>query len=172
MLGLLSFVFGTVQRHLCLPRVNGRVLTPTEANEDGTVNFPAYTFPNTPYYVKPTNWNQSGLLATISQLRGLPIPSATWGGLGVKWESMGAKVPNAVAQSRTEAKVRVQAALLAAQPWGYRAKVNFQKKSICVDQYNGDGYGSRENAYTAEELEKKGPTVMVPNGVIEVSAEE
>ena len=160
LLSLLGFIFGTYQRYLCLPRVNGRVLSPTYANADFTVTFPDYTFYATPYYVKPTYLNSGGVMAFLNKYYGLPIAGAKWGGNGVRWESMGAKFKDETIQAKTEQKVREQAEHLAKQPFGYRAKVGFEKKSIVVDEHTSAGYGAGENAYTVEEMLKQGPTVL------------
>ena len=40
-------------------------------------------------------------------------------------------------------------------PLGYRAKFNYQPRSIVVDQEMGPGYGSEANAYTRGQLMRK-----------------
>lgn len=128
------------------------MLSPAELNRRGLVNFPDYTFPSTPFYVAPTFWNQWGPLALTSRLRGKPLPHARFGGNGVLWESMGAKLRDPAQQSKSEARVRKEAQDLISHPWGYRANVKFQRRSIITDKHWGKGYGSRQNAYTDEEL--------------------
>ena len=149
--------WGLFQRYFCLPRVWGRVLTPNEVNDNGVVNFPDYTFPNTPYYVAVTFWNQWGPWAWLDLLRGMPRPCAELGSNGVKWESMGAKMKDPSLQLASASRVRAHAYEILQHGWGYRDKVKFQPKSLVVDKHFGPGYGSRENAYTDKELEAKGP---------------
>ncbi|KAA6406716.1 MAG: hypothetical protein FRX48_09439 [Lasallia pustulata] len=149
--------WGLFQRYFCLPRVWGRVLTPAQVNDNGLMNFPDYTFPNTPYYVETTFWNQWGPWAWLDILSGMPRPSAELGANGVKWESMGAKMKDPSLQLASESRVRAQAMEILRQGWGYRAKVKYQPKSLVVDKHYGPGYGSRDNAYTEKELEAKGP---------------
>ena len=141
-----------VQRHFCLPRIWGRVLTPSELNSNGLVNFPDYTYPSTPFYIAPTLWNRWGPTAILLRLRGLPVPGPKYGSIGVKWESMGAKLRDATLQARSEAHVREEASLLLSQGWGYRANVKFQARPIIIDKHWGQGYGTREFAYTEEAL--------------------
>ena len=147
--------WGLFQRHFCLPRIWGRVLTPVKPNSAGLVTFPDYTFPSTPFYVAPTLWNQWGPWALFDRLRGMPIPGSQFSGSGVKWESMGAKQKSPELQTKSEARVREQAKDMMSHGWGYRAKVRFQPKPIIVDKHWGEGYGARENAYSAVELERK-----------------
>ncbi|MCJ1457883.1 hypothetical protein MMC28_008252 [Mycoblastus sanguinarius] len=156
--------WGLFQCYCMPPRNSRRVLSPTEPNDLGLFNFPDYTYPATPYYVKQTFWNQWGLTALINRLRGKPIPSPRFGSNGVAWESMGAKFPDEIRQSQAEARVRQEAVNLTSNPWGYRAKVKFQSRPIAVDKHMGPGYGSRENAYTLDELTRKihGPLDFEP----------
>ena len=149
--------WGLFERYFCLPRIWGRVLTPNGYNDNGLMNFPDYTFPNTPYYVAVTFWNQWGPWAWLDRYRGMPIPSDELGANGVKWESMGAKLKDPDLQYASEVRVRAQAYEILQHGWGYRAKVRFQEKSLVVDKHFGPGYGSGENAYTEKELAAKGP---------------
>lgn len=154
LLGALK-AWGLFQRHLCLPRFRGRVLTPAESNAQGLVNFPDYTYPATPFYVAPTFWNQWGPFALFARVRGLPVPHQKFGGNGVLWESMGAKIKDPTQQSKSEAHVRKEAQELLSHGWGYRAKVKFQARSIIIDKHWGEGYGYRQNAYTDAEFAAK-----------------
>ena len=116
------------------------------------MTFPDYTFPNTPFYVAPTIWNQYGPFALIDRVRSMPRPSPYLGGNGVKWESMGAKLKSEHLQHNSDARVREQAREMMWQPWGWRAKTKFQSKPLVIDRHWGEGYGSRDNAYTIAEL--------------------
>lgn len=139
------------QRYFCLPRISPRVLTAT-TNADGKVNFPEYTYPATPYYVKKTLRNQYGPFAIVNRLRGLPIPATKFGSDGVTWESMGAKQENTQRQLFIETRVLLKYSELMNNPWGFRPNINFQYKSIAVNQSMGPGYGSRKNAYQPDAL--------------------
>ncbi len=138
---------GSFQAYYCHPRLVGRVLTPSTANDDGTVNFPSYTFPATPYYVRQTWWNQYGPVAILNRLRGLPIPSPQFGSNGVHWEAMGASRPTEEAQTNAEIRVREAANKLQHSQWGYRPAVKFQKKSLVVTPFDLPGYGNASNRY-------------------------
>lgn len=143
--GLLN-LWRLFQKHLCLPRRHGRALTPSGPNANGKWNFPPYTFPATPLYVKKTVWNQWGPIAIINRLRGLPIPGSQFYSDGVCLESMGAKRNSPTIQAQVESRVCEQAELINKGPWGYRAKVNFQAWPVVKDL--GTGYGFSENAYS------------------------
>ena len=143
--------WGLFQRFFCLPRMSPRVLTAT-TNPDGTVNFPEYTYPATPYYVKQTLMNQYGPFAILNRLRGLPIPGPQFGSNGVTWESLGAKQANNDRQLVSETRVLLKTSELMKNPWGFRPSVNYQFKSIVVNQKMGPGYGSPKNAYPREAL--------------------
>ena len=133
-------------KHLCMPRGHGRVLTPSGPNANGKWNFPPYTFPATPLYVKKTVWNQWGPIAILNRLRGLPIPGSQFYSDGVSLESMGAKRKSPTAQAQVEIRVCEQAELINKGPWGYRAKVNFQAWPVVKGL--GTGYGFPQNAYS------------------------
>ena len=139
------------QRYFCLPRMSPRVLTAT-TNANGTVNFPEYTYPATPYYVKRTLMNQYGPFAILNRLRGLPIPAPEFGSNGVTWESMGAKQDDVNRQLQAEDRVLRKYSELMNNPWGFRPNINYQYKSIAVDQYMGPGYGSPLYAYKPDAL--------------------
>ena len=128
-----------------------RVLTAT-SNPNGTVNFPEYTYPATPYYVKQTLMNQYGPFAILNRLRGLPIPAPRFGSNGVKWETMGAKQANIDRQRIAETRVLLKYPELMDKPWGFRPNINFQYKSIAVNQHMGPGYGFHSNAYKPDAL--------------------
>lgn len=128
-----------------------RVLTAT-TNANGTVNFPDYTYPATPYYVKQTIMNRYGPFAILNRLRGLPIPAPQFGSNGVTWESMGAKQASVDRQLAAETRVLLKYSELMNNPWGFRPDINFQYKSIAVNQEMGPGYGSPLNAYRPEGL--------------------
>ena len=128
-----------------------RVLTAT-TNANGTVNFPEYTYPATPYYVKQTLMNQYGPFAILNRLRGLPIPAPQFGSNGVTWESMGAKQANKNRQLVSETRVLLKYSKLMNSPWGFRSNVNYQYKSIAVTQDMGPGYGSPLNSYWPDAL--------------------
>ena len=121
-------------------------------NADGTVNFPEYTYPATPYYVKKTLMNQYGPFALLNRLRGLPIPGPQFGSNGVTWESMGAKQANPDRQSMAETRVLLKYPELMENAWGFRPCINYQYKSIAVDKHMGPGYGSPLNAYKLDAL--------------------
>lgn len=143
--------WGLFQRYFCLPRMSPRVLTAT-TNANGTVNFPEYTYPATPYYVKQTLMNQYGPFAILNRLRGLPIPAPQFGSNGVTWESVGAKQENIDRQLIAETRVLLKYSELTKNPWGFRPNINFQYKSIAVDPQMGPGYGSPSNAYKPDAL--------------------
>ena len=143
--------WGSFQRFLCLPRMSPRVLTAT-TNTNGTVNFPEYTYPATPYYVKQTLMNQYGPFAILNRLRGLPIPGPQFGSNGVTWESLGAKQANNDRQLVSETRVLLKCSELMNGPWGFRPSVNYQFKSIAVNHNMVPGYGSPENAYPRDAL--------------------
>lgn len=128
-----------------------RVLTAT-TNADGTVNFPDYTFPATPYYVKQTLMNQYGPLAILNRIRGLPIPAPQFGSKGVTWESIGAKQANKERQLLAETRVLLKYSELMENPWGFRPSINWQYKSISVNRHMGPGYGSLLNSYKPDAL--------------------
>lgn len=128
-----------------------RVLTAT-TNANGTVNFPDYTYPATPYYVKQTIMNRYGPFAILNRLRGLPIPAPQFGSNGVTWESMGAKQASVDRQLAAETRVLLRYSELMNHSWGFRPNINFQYKSIAVNQEMGPGYGSPLNAYRPEGL--------------------
>lgn len=128
-----------------------RVLTAT-TNANGTVNFPDYTYPATPYYVKQTIMNRYGPFAILNRLRGLPIPAPQFGSNGVTWESMGAKQASVDRQLAAETRVLLKYSELMNNSWGFRPDINFQYKSIAVNQEMGPGYGSPLNAYRPEGL--------------------
>lgn len=128
-----------------------RILTAT-TNPNGTVNFPEYTYPATPYYVKKTLMNQYGPFAILNRLRGLPIPGPEFGSDGVRWETMGAKQANGNIQRRTERTVLDKRSELMDNPWGYRTNINWQYKSIAVSKDMGVGYGDVKNAYQPDAL--------------------
>ena len=128
-----------------------RVLTAT-TNANGTVNFPEYTYPATPYYVKQTLMNQYGPFAILNRPRGLPIPAPEYGSKGVTWESMGAKQENVDRQLAAETRVLLKYPELMSNSWGFRPNINFQYKSIAVNQQMSPGYGSPLNAYKPEAL--------------------
>ena len=143
--GLLN-LWRLFQKHLCMPRGHGRTLTPNGPNANGKWNFPPYTFPATPLYVKKTVWNQWGPIAIINRLRGMPIPGSQFYSDGVSLESMGAKRKSPATQAEVENRVREQAELINKGPWGYRAKVNYQAWPVVKDL--GTGYGFPQNAYS------------------------
>lgn len=143
--------WGLFQRFLCLPRMSPRVLT-AFTNPSGTVNFPEYTYPATPYYVKQTLMNQYGPFAILNRLRGLPIPGPRFGSNGVTWESLGAKQANGDRQLMSETRVLLKYSQLMNGPWGFRPSVNYQYKSIAVNQKMVPGYGSPVNAYKRDAL--------------------
>ena len=143
--------WGLFQRYFCLPRVSPRILTAT-TNPNGTVNFPEYTYPATPYYVKQTLMNQYGPFAILNRLRGLPIPGPQFGSNGVTWESMGAKQANQDRQVNSETRVLLKYSELKNNAWGFRPNINYQYKSIAVSEDMGPGYGSRKNAYRLDAL--------------------
>ncbi|KAI9732337.1 MAG: hypothetical protein M1834_001544 [Cirrosporium novae-zelandiae] len=125
-----------------------RILSPEYPNKNGLYNFPDYTYPSTPYYVAPTLWNRWGPIALLDRLRGLPVPSAEWGGDGIRWEKIGAVLRDPTLQKKSEKKVIHNAEVLMRADWGFRADVPFQNgKPLVVDQKYGEGYGSREFAY-------------------------
>lgn len=128
-----------------------RILTAT-TNANGTVNFPEYTYPATPYYVKQTLMNQYGPFAILNRLRGLPIPAPRFGSNGVTWESMGAKQANNNRQLMAETRVLLKYSELMNNPWGFRTNINYQYKSIAVNQNMGPGYGSPLNGYKPDAL--------------------
>lgn len=128
-----------------------RILTAT-TNPNGSVNFPEYTYPATPYYVKKTLMNQYGPFAILNRLRGLPIPSPEFGSDGVYWETMGAKQDNETIQLYSEARVVSKYPDLMKNAWGYRPNIHWQYKSIAVSKQMGDGYGSPQNAYKPDAL--------------------
>ena len=139
------------QRHLCLPRMSPRILTATK-NPNGTVNFPDYTYPATPYYVKQTLMNQYGPFAILNRIRGLPIPAPQFGSNGVTWESIGAKQANKDRQLMAETRVLLKYSELTDNSWGFRPNINWQYKSISVNKHMGPGYGSSLNAYKPDAL--------------------
>lgn len=143
------------QYYLCFPRLHRRILTPTSSNKDSTVNFPTYTFPATPYYVRPTAWNRWGPLALLNRLRGLPVPGPEFGGNGVNWESMGAVIPNPEKQSQAEGRVIANCKAFMKYNFGYRPVVNFQRKPIVVTPKYGIGYGWHVNTYKIEDVIRK-----------------
>ena len=128
-----------------------RVLTAT-TNPNGSVNFPEYTYPATPYYVKKTLMNQYGPFAILNRLRGLPIPGPEFGSDGVHWETMGAKLKTADSQLRSEERVLTKYSELMTNAWGYRANIHYQYKSIAVSEDMGVGYGDVKNAYKHDAL--------------------
>ena len=128
-----------------------RVLTAT-TNANGTINFPEYTFPSTPYYVKQTLWNQYGPFAIVNRLRGLPIPAPRFGSNGVTWESVGAKQADNNRQLIAETRVLLKYSELMNNAWGFRPNINWQYKSIAVNRLMGRGYGSPLNAYQPDAL--------------------
>ncbi|CAD6593201.1 MAG: hypothetical protein ASARMPREDX12_006932 [Alectoria sarmentosa] len=138
-------------RYFCLPRMSPRVLTAT-TNANGTINFPEYTFPSTPYYVKQTLWNQYGPFAIVNRLRGLPIPAPRFGSNGVTWESVGAKQADNNRQLIAETRVLLKYSELMNNAWGFRPNINWQYKSIAVNRLMGRGYGSPLNAYQPDAL--------------------
>lgn len=128
-----------------------RILT-TTTNADGTVNFPDYTYPATPYYVKQTLMNQYGPFAILNRIRGLPIPAPQFGSNGVTWESIGAKQANKDRQLMAETRVLLKYSELMNNSWGFRPDINWQYKSISVNRHMGPGYGSPLNAYKPDAL--------------------
>lgn len=96
--------------------------------------------------------NQYGPFAVLNRLRGLSIPAPQFGSNGVKWESMGAKQANHNRQKIAETRVLLKYPELMYSPWGFRANINFQYKSIAVNQDMGPGYGSPLNAYKPDAL--------------------
>ena len=165
---LRSLLFGLLdlwrlfQLHCCLPRKQGRVLSPSEPNATGKWNFPAYTFPATPFYVKQTFWNQWGPIAMINRLRGLPIPGPQFLSNGVHLESMGAKRSSISAQTRTEINVLKEAELINNSSWGYRPKVNYQSWPVVLTDM-GTSYGSSENTYSETATEDTRRMGLIPN---------
>ena len=143
--------WGLFQRYFCLPRMSPCILTAT-TNANGTVNFPEYTYPATPYYVKQTLMNQYGPFAILNRLRGLPIPAPRFGSDGVTWESMGAKQANPERQHMAETRVLRKYPELMDNAWGFRPNINYQFKSIAVNKHMGPGYGSPLNAYKPDAL--------------------
>ena len=128
-----------------------RILTAT-TNANGTVNFPDYTYPATPYYVKQTLMNQYGPSAILNRIRGLPIPAPQFGSNGVTWESIGAKQANRDRQLSAETRVLLKYPELMDNYWGFRPNINWQYKSISVNKHMVPGYGSLLNAYKPDAL--------------------